>query len=215
MSLNEDPNLEMPKLSETFGKLWKKGREWLASIKWCTPNWPPIKLSAIFFFGFLIFIGLIFALGIFGAKSDEIPILANNTLQKIEQCIVQQKSNLMNDEDVLKNVCAEKYSVDVSDDDIKGNGGFKATTNHSVYFGATIVNNSNYIITEFSITVTYNGKKERWKLFNRWIKPQDKHTFTLTKLKNLPSLSSVSRNTVPSDSWKWSVKDVKGISVID
>ncbi len=219
--LGEDPNLEMPKLSETFSKLWGKVKETLRKFKlpelWrlkvqmrddLTIRFLPVMILAIVSMMILLFV-------VFGTSKSQ-PV-ASNTLHKIEQCMKDQRSGLLDDTSVLKALCAEKYSVEVDDDLIKGRGGYKFKGN-KVYWSASIENKSTYIITEFAITVrTGKDKKdtERWRIYNQWIEPEETHKVTLSKLKNLPEARTVQLKLVDADSWSWGVDGVRGILIVE
>ena len=139
---------------------------------------------------------------------------ANNTLGKIMRCGEAQRTPLMDNETVLRNLCSADYLVDVSDKEIKGSGAYRLSGGNVVWQG-TARNESSRIITEFNVIITRNEKKETAKLTNLWIAPTETYNIQLDHLRDHPGNAEVKAGNVSNKSWSWTIKEAKGVPIVE
>jgi len=133
----------------------------------------------------------------------------NTVLYQIEQCMKEQDSILLENKFSLKAACGTKFQKDLPNRTLTGFADFDPAGTITTFSG-NVETTDAFIVTEFSIKVEYDGKKEIQYFRNLWVEQNSKYPFTFRRMKIGPSLE-----TVDTKDFSWSIRNIKGIPILE
>jgi hypothetical protein len=136
---------------------------------------------------------------------------ASASMRQIEQCVEGKDSDLLKDKYILKAICGTKYQKELPNGTLTGGADFDLAGSRVVFSGHVKLT-SVHVVTEFTVIVEYNDEKDTKTFRNVWIEPNSKHKF---RFKDSEITSGPDAEDVNTNDFVWSIREIKGVPIVE